>query len=86
MSSIMRQPVDRNAELEPTVAEDRRRPGRQDDISPELVAMLRGSYADTFDDPVDDQPDQLASARGIVIWTLVSAAMVIVLAVWLLSR
>jgi hypothetical protein len=76
----MHRQVDREAELEPSLAPDRRRPGRQDDISPELIPLLRGDASDAVTDqpPVDDH-DALASSRGIVGWVVVSAAVWLVL-------
>jgi hypothetical protein len=74
----MLRPVDRDAELEPDIAADRRRPGRQDDVNPSLVPLLRG----TTDRELDD-PDQLASARGILVWVFISAVLSVILLAWL---
>jgi hypothetical protein len=66
--------IDRSPELEPEPDFDyeRRRPGRQGDVSPELIPVLRGTlpYADIHEE--DDQ-DQLAPSRGVVFWTLAAA-------------
>jgi hypothetical protein len=86
--STMRRLLDRDAELEPELAEDRRRPGRADGVSPELIPLLRGTpVADAKSPyPDDDDPDQLASARGVVIWVLISAAALSALVIFLISR
>jgi hypothetical protein len=36
------EPIDRVDRLEPPVALDRRRPGRRNDLRPELIPLLRG--------------------------------------------
>jgi hypothetical protein len=67
-------PIDRDAELEPAAAPDRRRAGRLDDVSPALIPLLRGDSSDQLRDyPIDEEPDQLGAFRGIIIWTLISA-------------
>ena len=67
-------PIDRDAELEPAVAPDRRRPGRRDDVSSTLIPLLRGDSPDQLRDYlIDEEPDQLRAFRGIIIWTLISA-------------
>ena len=67
-------PIDRDAELEPAAAPDRRRAGRLDDVSPALIPLLRGDSSDQLCDyPIDKEPDQLGAFRGIIIWTLISA-------------
>jgi hypothetical protein len=75
---IMHRPIDRDAELEPDSTSDRRRLGRQIDVSPALLPLLRGTSIDDLHDPqADDEPDQLAAARGIVIWVLISAVLLV---------
>jgi hypothetical protein len=72
--------IDRQAETEPDVKDDRRRPGRQDDVSPDLIPLLRGTLPYTKDEAEEDH-DPLAACRGVVIWALTSAvAWAIVLA------
>jgi hypothetical protein len=65
--------IDREAEAEPDVRRDRRRPGRQDDVSPDLVPLLRATFP-YIEDEAEEDRDQLAASRGIVIWTLLTVA------------
>jgi hypothetical protein len=75
--------VDRDAELEPATAPDRRRLGRRDDVNPTLVPLLRGKFsAQLRDHLIDEEPDQLRSSRGIVLWVLISAALLALLLWW----
>jgi hypothetical protein len=84
--STMRRPLDRDAELEPELAEDRRTPGRPEGASSELNPLLRGTpLADAKLPYPDDDADQLASARGIVIWVLISAAALSALLIFLIG-
>ena len=54
-----------------TAARDRRRPGRVERVSPELIPLLRKEQRDAI--PVNDPPveaegeDQLSAARGILV-------------------
>jgi hypothetical protein len=76
-------PVDRGAELEPATARDRRRPGRRDDVSPTLIPLLREDFsAQLRDHLIDEEPDQLRSSRGVVLWALISAALLALLLWW----
>ena len=55
---------------------DRRRPGRTNNVNPELIALLRGTAPDGPDllpEP-DEESDQLAAARGLVVGGLLSLA------------
>ncbi len=75
---------------------DRRRPGRSTQVSPELIPILRGDgTVDPSQDEIDgqdeleqDDPEQLAAARGILTGVLLSAPLWIGIAYvghWLLS-
>jgi hypothetical protein len=72
----------------PVVLEDRRRPGRVDDASPELIDLLRGSGGGGLLSPLDnDDTSPLSASRGIKVAIMLSAsiwALAIVLTVWLL--
>lgn len=66
-------------------AKDRRRPGRLDDVNPELIPILRGA------EPVIEfeEVDQTAALRGLVAGVLFSAPIWVAIAYfgsWLLSR
>jgi hypothetical protein len=50
---------------------ERRRPGRVENVSPELIPILRGINAPALHDDLDDM-DDLAPARGIVTGLLIS--------------
>lgn len=63
--------LDREAELEVGTAPDRRRSGRINDVSPELIPLLRGTSTDQ--DAKD--PDQLSASRSIAVWVLISVAL-----------
>ena len=65
--------IDRQAEMEPDVWHDRRRLGREDDVRPDLIPLLRGTLPYTKDMDEEDH-DQLAASRGVVIWASVSVA------------
>lgn len=55
-------------------AQDRRRPGRRGDASPELTGLLRGTGGTTFLAPEeDDDTSPLSVARGIKSAVLLSA-------------
>ena len=72
---LVNHPIDRDAELQPLAALERRRAGRLDDVSPALIPLLRGDSSDQLGGyPIDDEPDQLGAFRGITIWALISAA------------
>ncbi|MDP9097099.1 MAG: hypothetical protein M3N26_11220 [Pseudomonadota bacterium] len=68
-------------------AKDRRRPGRLDEVSPELIPILRGAEPDAeleFDDV-----DQTAALRGLVAGVVFSAPIWVAIAYlgsWLLSK
>ena len=68
---------------------ERRRPGRLDHVSPELVPLLRGESAFVADAPVQfGEPDQLGGARGLTLAVAISAALWAVIAYggsWLFS-
>jgi hypothetical protein len=64
---------------------DRRRAGRQDDVNSMLIPLMReGSLGRLRGELIDDEPDQLRSARGIVLWLLISVAMWVSLLWWVL--
>jgi hypothetical protein len=81
-------PHDPNYDMRPLVAKigrgvepladappDRRRSGRQTEVSPVLIPLLRedSKTSDLPCHPADDRQDQLRASRGIIIWTLISA-------------
>ena len=69
------------------VAKDRRRPGRQDDVSAELIPILRGT-----EPPVEfelENVDQTAALRGLVAGVLFSVPIWVAIAYlgsWLMSK
>ncbi len=72
----------------PVVVNDRRRPGRRDDVSPNLTDLLRtaggGGLLATLD---DDNTSPLSASRGIKLAITLSApiwALALVFTVWLL--
>ena len=60
---------------EAPVLRERRRPGRRDDISPELIPLLRGEVLDGLVEPgvhpdvplFDDDEDPMRAARGMLV-------------------
>lgn len=70
-------------------ANDRRRPGRLPHVSPELIPLLRGEAAPVPEQPIEfGEPDQLRSARGVILAVMISAALwagIACTGVWLLS-
>ena len=79
------EPIDRETRLDTDAPPDRRRAGRRTDVSPELIPLLRDSSRDSFPDLADDEnPDELAAARGIWFATFVSIILwlLIALAAW----
>jgi hypothetical protein len=73
---IMHRPIDRDAEFEPDIASDRCRLGRPNDVRRALIPLLHGTATDDLHAPqADAEPDQLASARGIVVWVLISVVL-----------
>lgn len=67
--------IGRNIEPLADAPADRRRLGRLKDINPGLIPLLRGDAmaSELPEDRCDDEPDQLRTSRGIIIWTLISA-------------
>jgi hypothetical protein len=62
---------------------DRRRPERQDDVSPALIPLLREETIESLSfEPADESFDNLSGSRGIIIWVLVSAATWLSLGLW----
>ena len=65
-------------QLEVDVVADRRRPGRRDDVRPELIPLLRGVSPDTgaADEQCDDsdqlEDSDLRVAKGLAIGILIS--------------
>jgi hypothetical protein len=73
--------------LETTTAPDRRRQGRRNDVNPVLIPLLREAVANGFSDPwTDEEPDQLSTARGVIVGLLLSTIIWIPIgfSVWLL--
>ena len=70
------------------VLDDRRRPGRSADASPELIELLRGSTSGEPVPPVEnDVTSPLAASRGIKVAVMLSApiwVLALVLVAWLL--
>lgn len=91
MSHVTNLPPSSSApSAETTVVADRRRPGRLEQVSSELVPILRGQIPDPAPaEPLQfDQPDQLAAARGLAVGVLLSAPLwicVAYIARWVLS-
>jgi hypothetical protein len=80
---VRQNPIDRDAELEPATAPDRRRSGRRDDVSPTLIPLLRGDFSAQLNGHlIDEEADQLRSAKGVIIWVLISAASLTLLLWW----
>jgi hypothetical protein len=80
---VRQNPIDPGAEPESARAPDRRRPGRRDDVSPALLPLLREDLSVQLRDHlIDEEPDQLRSFRGIMLWVLVSAASLALLLWW----
>jgi hypothetical protein len=80
-------PINEGADPRAETAQDRRRAGRDNNVSLALVQLLRGTSIDHLSDPeADEDPDPLAGARGILFWGLFSIAlwMLVVRAVWVL--
>ena len=73
---------------DPVVLDDRRRPGRSDDVSPELVRLLREKEGIGHLWPVDDEDiNPLSVSRGIKLAVMLSApvwALALILTFWLL--
>jgi hypothetical protein len=80
------EPIDGEDRLKPPVVLDRRRPGRRNDHSPELIPLLRGkSEPDTRPEDIVWAPeDPILAARGFVIDVLVSIIVfgMVCLALW----
>ena len=76
-------PAETGAAAAPPVAQDRRRPGRVEQVSPAIIPLLRdpARCVDT-----DQDTDPLAPARGVVFGLLLSVALwaLIGLGVWLI--
>ena len=75
---------------ETTIVADRRRPGRSQHVSPELVPLLRGQAPAPPADDLEEfgEADQLDAARGLAAGALLSAPIWICLVYigrWLLS-
>jgi hypothetical protein len=73
----------------PVVLADRRRPGRRDDVSPELINLLRESGGGEFLSPAEnDDTSPLSASRGIKVAIMLSVpiwALALVFAIWLLQ-
>lgn len=79
------EPIGQEGHLDTDAPPDRRRLGRLNDVSPELIPLLRGSSRDSLPDLADDEnPHDLAAARGILFAAFVSIILwaLIALAVW----
>jgi hypothetical protein len=71
----------------PLVLDERRRAGRVDDASPELIDLLRGGSGKLLSPAETDDTSPLSGSRGIKKAILLSApiwALALVLTVWLL--
>jgi hypothetical protein len=77
-------PNSRDTEPQAYASSDRRRPGRRNDASPVLIPLLREESIESLvGEPDDDSADNLRGSRGIIIWTLVSAAIWLPLLWWI---
>ena len=61
-----------NTDQQATVT-DRRRPGRLQDIRPELIPLLRGQETEAPSAIEFDEPDECAAARGLCTGVVLSA-------------
>jgi hypothetical protein len=77
-------PAKTGAIATPSVAQDRRRPGRAEQVSSALIPLLR-EPAHGFDTHLNIDTDPLAPARAILVGSLVSVPLwtLIGLGVWL---
>ncbi len=76
---MVRDPIDTSTDLEVGAVPDRRRPGRRDDVSAELIPLLRGNATPNY--PLlnrSDEPSQLSISRSVA-WALYVSATVWVL-------
>lgn len=73
---------------DPVVVDDRRRPGRSDDASPELICLLREKADSERLWPIDDEDlNPLSVSRGIksaIVLSVPIWAIALVLAFWFL--
>jgi DNA-binding response OmpR family regulator len=77
--------ANRDAEPSIDITVDRRRPGRQDDVIPMLIPLMRRDPLERlFVEPTDREPDQHVAFVGIFIWGLMSAAVWAPLLWWVL--
>jgi hypothetical protein len=67
-------PIGTSAGLEVGAVPDRRRPRRRDDVSPELIPLLRGNAPPNLSvlEP-NEEPGQLSISRGVALALYVSA-------------
>lgn len=79
-------PIEEESGLDADTATDRRRPGRRNDVSPNLIPLLRRAARERFSLPwiTEDHPDQLSAARGLLIAMLIGAVVwfLIGLVIW----
>ena len=73
-------PIDTSADLDAGAVPDRRRPGRRDDMSPELIPLLRGNAPPDLSmlEP-NEKPDQLSIPRGMALALYISATVWVLL-------
>jgi hypothetical protein len=81
-----RHSIDRSPELETAWGFERRRPGRREEVSPDLIPVLRGTLLYSAQMAEEDR-DQLAPSRSVVMWTLGSGlawavAALLLVALW----
>ncbi len=75
--------TDRDAKPGPYTLWNRRRSGRQD-VNSVLIPLLRDEHLAGLPGDPADRCDQLSASRGIVIWTMISAAVWAPLLWWVL--
>jgi hypothetical protein len=79
--------LDRNIVLTADESPDRRRPGRRDEVRPDLIPFLREDFLSGLPaEPTPDGPDHLKASRGIIIWALISVALWLPLTLWIVGR
>jgi hypothetical protein len=82
-------PIDQEDGFESDMTSDRRRPGRQNDVNPALIPLLRGDVDNEGPSLGENEdPDPIAALRGIVLATPIAIILWILvgIAIWALRR
>jgi hypothetical protein len=72
-------PIGTSVDLDVGAVPDRRRPGRRDDVSPELIPLLRGNAPPNLSVLESNEPGQLSISRGMALALYVSATVWVLL-------